>query len=581
MFGGSLAAMVVSAVALMADTILAGALFNKYAIAAVAVGTPIINIFQALTQTIINGASIKMNICAGKGEESEVKSSFAVGVFFTVVFGAFFIVICQLFAGSLVNFFGGSPEVAELSVWYLRGATGCIIMGSLNLFMSKTLALYGKQKAILRSSFLAVFFNIIFSVVLVKILPQDMAIMGLGAATWLGGLIACVSSYLTLRKYGLSIRFSLKDIKFSVLKKFVVNGLPSSGNSLADGVVSGVVNNIIVGGFADGVLALSVFTAVKSVVTFATAIIQAVNLSVAPLFGIMYGSRDRNGILRSFRESIRLAMIALFICGAAVMALSPVFANVFDMNGINDFFIGLAICMFVYLPLTAFIRITTQFFESIEKPLMGLLYSTIPDSIIFPILLFILLPVLGYNGIWLAFSLNAVPFIFVLYLVRSIGAKSLTLSYDRVFCIDEEIRDNVPKIDISITSVNRDVSFISDKVYSFLIAEGISHRIAHTTALCLEELAADFVEHTTEEHTKKSENTIMDIKLFADEDMLRTIIRNESGMYNPLDFELDGESFKKMGVKLAQKLAHSIKYNYVYKMNVVTIDIKNSSNRGK
>jgi hypothetical protein len=55
--------------------------------------------------------------------------------------------------------------------------------------------------------------------------------------------------------------------------------------------------------------------------------------------------------------------------------------------------------------------------------------------------------------------------------------------------------------------------------------------------------------------------------------MLRTIIRNESAAYNPLDFELDNESFRKMGVKLAQKLAHSINYSYVYKMNIVTIDI--------
>jgi hypothetical protein len=65
----------------------------------------------------------------------------------------------------------------------------------------------------------------------------------------------------------------------------------------------------------------------------------------------------------------------------------------------------------------------------------------------------------------------------------------------------------------------------------------------------------------------------MDIKLFADESMLRTIIRNESAMYNPLDFELDGESFSKIGVKLAQNLADNITYNYVYRMNIVTIDI--------
>ena len=77
MFPGSLAAMVTVSVAMMADTILAGAIFDKYAIAAVAVGMPIINIFQALTQTIINGSSIKMNVSAGKGENDEVNKSYA------------------------------------------------------------------------------------------------------------------------------------------------------------------------------------------------------------------------------------------------------------------------------------------------------------------------------------------------------------------------------------------------------------------------------------------------------------------------------------------------------------------------
>ena len=103
------------------------------------------------------------------------------------------------------------------------------------------------------------------------------------------------------------------------------------------------------------------------IVTFATAIIQAINLSAAPLFGIMYGSRDKTGILRSLRESIRLAITALLICAVLVMATSVFWAKVYDMQGINAFYIGLATCMFIYLPLTAVVRITTQFFESLEK----------------------------------------------------------------------------------------------------------------------------------------------------------------------------------------------------------------------
>ena len=574
MFGGSLAAMVTAVIAMMADTILAGAFFNKYAIAAVAVGTPIINVFQALTQTITNGASIKMNTSAGKGIEDDVQSAFSTGMILSVLCGLIFIGLCQLFANRLVLMFGAAGEqVINYSLWYLRGSTGCIVFATVNTFMSKTLALYGLQKIIFRSSFIAIFCNILFSFILVNILPENIAIVGLGIGTWMGGCLAATSSYFALKKHNISLKFRVKDVKLSTLKEFVYHGLPSSGNNLADGVVSGIVNNIIVGGIKNGVLALAVFTAVKSIANFATAIILAINLSVTPLFGIMYGSRDRNGILRSYKESLRLAFIALMICAVAVTAFSPLLAKVFDMQGM-DFYIGVVVCMFIYLPLTGLVRITAQFFESIEKPAMGFLYSAVPDSLIFPVLLALLVPFMGYNGIWISYSLNAIPFIVALYLMRSIKEKSLVLSYNRMFCLDEEIRDNVPKIDISIRNINEDITFISEKVYSFLMNEGFEHRTAHATALCLEEIAADFVSHTRAVEVKNSDKVIMDIKLFCDEDQLRTIIRNEAPIYNPMDFEFDNESFSKVGIKLAQRLAHSIKYSYVYKMNIITIDMK-------
>ena len=90
-------------------------------------------------------------------------------------------------------------------------------------------------------------------------------------------------------------------------------------------------------------------------------------------------------------------------------------------------------------------------------------------------------------------------------------------------------------------------------------------------ALCMEELAADFVAHTMQSNGKEAERTIMDIKLFSDEDSLRMIIRNAAKRYNPLQFELDDQTFGKVGVKLAQKVAREIDYSYVYRMNIVTI----------
>ena len=51
------------------------------------------------------------------------------------------------------------------------------------------------------------------------------------------------------------------------------------------------------------------------------------------------------------------------------------------------------------------------------------------------------------------------------------------------------------------------------------------------------------------------DNAILDIKVFDDESSMKIIIRSMGTPYNPLDFEMNGETFAKAGVKLAQKIA--------------------------
>ena len=37
--------------------------------------------------------------------------------------------------------------------------------------------------------------------------------------------------------------------------------------------------------------------------------------------------------------------------------------------------------------------------------------------------------------------------------------------------------------------------------------------------------------------------------------------------------QYDSENFSKIGIKMIQKLARRIDYNYVYRMNIITIDV--------
>ena len=261
------------------------------------------------------------------------------------------------------------------------------------------------------------------------------------------------------------------------------------------------------------------------------------------------------------------------IWGGIIYLLLPLLAQFYGMEA-NPYFRTGVIVGLVCLLLLLVMFVFTQAFESTEKAGMGLLYSCVPDSVIYPVMLALLLPVMGHNAIWIAFKLNALPFLLVLYLIRSIRQKNPRLSMDRLLMLDESIRDHVPMLDISIRADNTDVTGISSQIHRFLLEENASERTAYRTALCLEELAADFVAHTMQEGGKAAERDIMDIKLFADGDVLQIIIRNIASRYNPLNFELDDQTFAKVGVKMVQKIARRIDYNYVYRMSIVTIELE-------
>ena len=115
----------------------------------------------------------------------------------------------------------------------------------------------------------------------------------------------------------------MKDFDGKALVRIFRVGIPSSGNSLADAVAAGLVNNIIVTGFGGDTTALSVYTAVKAVDTFGKAAAQSAATSAAPLYGILYGSRDKNGVVRAMRESVKVGVAAVVVWCALLFTMVP------------------------------------------------------------------------------------------------------------------------------------------------------------------------------------------------------------------------------------------------------------------
>ena len=574
MFPACFAAVMAASITLMMDSLLAGSLIGSLAIAAVAVGDPIVSVGRSLTQTISSGALVKMTVNVGRNDREAINRAYSLGFWGTVALGAILVAAANLFAGVLVLLFGaaGNAELAAQAGIYLHACSVHILFSCMNIFLGKVLSLFGYQSLVFLIALMNIGVNLTTSIIFVRMLPEGYAIAGLGIGSCIAAASCSALAFLVIKLKKLPVKLKLYAFGPGELMEALKLGFPTAGNNIADGMVSGVVNNIIVRGFSGNPMALAVYTAVKSVFNFTQAATIGAAMATGPLFGILYGARDKSALRRTLREGYKIGLVFAVVWCGVLMGLLPVLQKIYGMSGNTDVRTGVMVC-FLFIPFFLAIRVMAQVFESTEKAGMGILYSILPDTVLYPLMLMVLMPRLGYMGIWLSFGGNGLLFLVLLFVVRSIKERSFRPSVDRMLCLDESIRSNVPMLDISIRANSFDVANLSEQIHAFLEQEKVSERTAYLAALCLEELAADFVAHSEEEHSKGSDQEVMDIKLFSDEGFLRLIIRNAAKGYNPLDFRPDDENVAKIGVKMVQKNARRIEYSYVYKINIVTIDL--------
>ena len=251
---------------------------------------------------------VKMAVCAGRSDEDGLNRHFSMGLASAFILGVLFILVCMVMADKFVMLFGGSgnPGVAGQAAIFLRVCSIRILMGSLNMYFSRIFGLYGYQKVVFRAAIIALAGSIVFTLLYVPLLPEGFKIMGIAMGAWSGGFCALMSSVLSMKRYGIPLKFRLKGIRLNGLAEIVRVGFPTSGNMLADNLAAGVINNLIVSGFGGDTAMLSVYTAVKGVCTFCDVSVKSIPMAISPLLGILYGSRDRNGIHKTVKESIKL-----------------------------------------------------------------------------------------------------------------------------------------------------------------------------------------------------------------------------------------------------------------------------------
>lgn len=559
------------------DTILAGHFLKEEAVAAITIALPVLVIMGSFTLMIIQGGYLKMLERMGKSDMDGYDRVYSLMIFLSIVVDLIFMGICFFVPDAVISLTGGAnatAEVCALSRLYLRTSCLMLFFYIIGTAFQLVILTNGYLPYLLLGIGTNIGVNLVISVLAMAVLPEQYKIAGLGIGSAAGSIAMTFVCFMIIKLRRFRVHFRIyPPTKENVLDALdcIRMGVPSSIDLILDNVSFSIVNNIILLTFANGTNVLAMVAIIYTIFSFVKNVGSGCLYASQPLFGIMNGERDPQGIQNVFTMTLKRGILLGLIFSAAIIILQQPILSFYGMAENTDARIGLVLvalsaCIWVipYLLLAVY--------QSTGHILLALVVAVIPDSILYPLFVAMSGKTIGVTGIWLAMGFSFIPFFIIFYLVFMLLNKKPVVSLDRLLLLKRyENRDTV--LNISIPAEAQDICFVSERLQKFLIDHTVPEKIAYISALCTEEIAADYISYRKSSGLSK-EKVYMDIKAFSDPEKIEIMLKNYDRPYNPLIIEEQGneeERFSKIGVVMAQKIANKILYNYSYHLNVITM----------
>ena len=560
----------------MVDNIIAGNVMGPEAIAAVAIAMPSYGMFLALMNAIVHGTCLRITWAKGRANHGEFRRAFAGGLTLAAVSGLFFTGVILFFSEKMILCFGGSKSteaICRYSLLYLRFCAPMVFLSSISGCVRETIGVLGYQT---ERAFLGLFniaCNVAVSVISVLLLPAEWKMAGLVIGSITAALLEFAGGLAVLKYRRIEVRLKPVVLAPAEILDTLKSGLPASLDNIIDCIALAVINNIILTLIPEEPLILSVVAVVNNIKKIVRLPLIGVGYDASPLFGVFYAQRDSVALKETVAESLKVGMVVTVMVCAACFAATPVLSRLFGMEMTPDIQMGsLFVCLFQAGYLVQFVL--TNFYESTERFGSSLMMASIPDSLIYPLMLAAMIPVMGKTGLWLAFGSN--PFVgqVIMIPVMMVLSRKNPTPADRILRLKSHLLNRFSHFEFEIRGTDENAVGISDRIQAYLETNGQSRRMAYLAALSSEELSVDMIAHQRGNNTKDKameEGTLFDIRVFSDEGSIEILIRSLGDHYDPLDYDAVRNPESKIGVRMIQKIAEKVTYTYVYKMNIVSI----------
>lgn len=562
---------VISSINSIIDGVIASNFVSTSALAVIALFMPVVKALDTINTIFLGGSQILCGQYIGKNQMKRSVSVFSTDMLFIFSVGMTATVLCYVFSRPIAALFVDDEIIISELCDYIRGFSLGIVPMMFIPQLTAFLQLERQEKRTYAGMTAMIVLNVSLDLIFVSVL--DMGMLGLGLATSVSNLaffIILVTYYLFKNP---AIGFDIHEIRLSECKNIVHVGLPGAVSSLGQTVRS-VLLNVIMLSFV-GSSGISAFSAVYSFGCVYWAVSGGVANAVRVLSSIYAGEEDRTGLHTIVKTALTKGTALVSITAAFCMLCAPLFTRIFfgaDAGPVYKMTLAGFVLFPLTMPLSCICCVFSNYYQCLNR-LKAVNILMLIDSFLGVIAFsFILAPLLGMNGVWLAHIASGMVTLLIIFIYTWIfnkrvpGSVTDLLVLENDFGVSEEDR-----IDIRITDM-KDVINLSEAVVEFSKRHHIDGRRAMFSGLCVEEMAGNIVKHGFD--GKKEYN--LDVRVIYKEDVLLIRLKDNCRPFNPKEvqglFEPDDVT-RNIGLRLVSRYAKEMSYNNCLGINVLNITV--------
>lgn len=394
-----IAAMMASSVYNIIDSAFLGHKVGDYALDAMAITLPLMNVAAAFGALVGAGGSTLISIKMGQKDDRGAAHVLGNVAVLNIILGLVIMAVGLVFMDPILTIFGASDDVRP----YAREFMTVILLGNvfthLYFGLNNALRSSGNPKMAMNMTFLTVVVNLVLAPLFIFVF--EWGLRGAALATVLGQMLslAVIARYFANPRQFLHFQRWAFRLKGSIVKGILSIGVSPFLLNLCSCLVVILINHRLYEFGGDH--AIGAYGNVNKVLMLFAMVVLGINQGMQPIAGYNFGARQFGRVLEVLKFAIIYAtcimVFAFALCELFPERIMGLFSKGDDMIGASAYGLRIAVATF---PIVGFQMVTSTFFQSINKAFLAAMLAT-TRQLLFLVPMLLALPAFWQlDGVW-------------------------------------------------------------------------------------------------------------------------------------------------------------------------------------